>query len=218
MTRSAFASVALRVLAVIAAVLVVVTVRVVAESRNELARAARAEDRSDVDAAVVHYRRAARWDAPFNPFSSDALDALFRLGRDAERANDRARALEAYRGVRAAVLAARSLYIPHEAALHRANSRIADLMAAEPAPAIDAGKSHEQIRREHLALLEEPIRPSPIFGLVALLGFVTWASAAYLMFTRGVDEEDGFVLTEARLWGTMFIVGFGLFLLGLALA
>jgi len=35
---------------------------------------------------------------------------------------------------------------------------------------------------------------------------------------RAIDRDDRFVETELRTWGTVFVLGFGCFALGLALA
>lgn len=207
-----------RVLGVVLVVLVVVAVRVVVSSRAELRRAEELAARGDVAASVAHYRRAARWYVPFGPSSEAALDALERIGADAEGEGDTALALSAYRSIRAAAIGSRSFYVPHAARLHEADEHIARLMASLPPPPIEAGTTEEERREAHLALLEAPVGPSAGWSFVALFGLATWIAGAFLFATRAFGEDDRLAPREARRWGTLFVAGLCLFVLGLGLA
>ncbi len=207
-----------RVLAVAGVILAIAAVRVVDESQRELAEARAAERAADMETAILHYRRAASWYAPANPYPVDALDRLAAIGARAEDEGDVTRALSAFRAVRAAVKASRSFYTPNEDRLAQADARIAALIAAdEPAP-MDADDPPEQVRRAHLALLSRTTRPSAGWTVVLLVGFATWVGGAFAFSVRALDAEDHLVATAARTWGTAVVVGLGLFVLGLALA
>jgi hypothetical protein len=210
--------IAARAVGTFGVVLLLLAIRVVTASSAELQEAERLRERGDVDASIAHYRRAARWYAPGNPYAAEALDRLAVIAREAEQGGDRERALAAWRSVRGAILGARSFYVPHAERLAEADERIASLMAALPPPPIDAARSPEERRAAHLALLRETPRPSVVWGLLALVGLATWVAAAFAFLTRAIDEDDRLVARPARLWGTVWIVGFGLFVLGLALA
>lgn len=216
--RGRWIRIAVKIGAIAAVVVLVLLVRVVTSSQAELTQAGRMRAAGEVEAAVVHYRRAARWYAPGNPYSADALAGLGEIGREAEQAGDTELALSAWRAVRAAILSTRSFYTPHADRLEAANARIAALMASLPPPPIDAGKSTEELRREHLDLLTRSTRPHVGWTLVLLLGFVAWVGGTFAFVTRAVDDEDRLVAGKARRWGTVIIIGFGLFVLGLALA
>lgn len=192
--------------------------RVVISARAELAEADRLLASSDVDASILHYRRAARWYAPGSPYHVTALSRLAQLGAQAELRGETERALTAYRAMRSAIMAARSFYIPESARLHAANRKIAALMAQQPLPAVDAGKSRQQVRDEHLALLETNRDPKIWWTWVLLLGFFGWVAGAYIFTIRAIDEHDRLVPREALRWGAVIAVGFGLFVLGMALA
>jgi hypothetical protein len=207
-----------KVLTVLGVILAVLAVRVVTSSEAELSRADELRRRGETEQAILHYRRAASWYAPGNPFVLDALSSLESIGNEAEDAGDVERALLAYRSIRGAILTARSTYTPHEDRLARANARIAALMAAEDPPPIDAGKTQAVLEAEHLELLERTKRPNVLWSLVLVLGFAVWVSGAFAFATRAIDEEDRIVSGAARLWGTTIIVGFGLFFLGMAMA
>jgi hypothetical protein len=208
----------LKGLAIVAFVVFILVLRVVASARQELAEADASLAEGKVDSAVVHYRRAARWYAPASPYHVRALERLARLGHDAEVKGDIERALHAYRSLRGAIMATRSLYMPEPARLAAANRRIATLMAELPPPGMDAGKSKAQLRNEHLALLETIPGPNMFWTCVLLLGFACWVSAAFVFSLRAIDEHDRWVGVEARRWGALIVLGFGLFVLGMSLA
>ena len=91
-------------------------------------------------------------------------------------------------------------------------------MSQLPAPPIDADKSPDELRAEHLALLRDVPRPSPLFALLALLGFATWVSAAFLFAARAFDEHDRFVAGPARKFAALFALGALAFSIGLRFA
>jgi hypothetical protein len=208
----------LRAMLVVGVLFSAFTVRVVTSAAAELREADRYRSRGELEAAVVHYRRAARWYAPGSPFHVQALSHLGAIGAQAEQHGDAELALSAYRAIRAAIMSTRSFYVPEQARLRVADQRIASLMAAQPAPPMDAGKSREQLRREHLALLEADNSPSVLWTLVLLLGFATWVGGAFAFTMRAIDADDRFIPREALRWSALIVVGFGLFVLGMSLA
>jgi hypothetical protein len=217
-STGAFTRNALRVLLVLAVMLGAFTVRVVTSAKAELEVADRRRASGEMEAAIVHYRRAARWYAPFSPLHVHALHELASIAADAEYRGDVELALSGYRAIRSSILATRSLYVPEQARLNAANKRIAVLMSGLPAPPMDAGKSREQLEREHLVLLQANPDPKVGWTLVLLLGFVAWVSGAFLFTLRAIDEEDRFVRREALRWGSVIVLGFAAFVLGMALA
>lgn len=208
----------LRVLGVVLVILLGLAIRVVGASRAELAEARALDGHGDPALAVAHYRRAARWYAPFSPYCEEALARLAEIGSEAEAEGDSELALSAWRSIRAATLGSRSFYVPHRDRLHEANRHVAALMARLPPPPIDVRRSVEEREAAHLALLEAEVGPAPLPSLVALLGLATWIAAAFLFATRALGEDDQLVPREAKRWGGAFVVGLGLFAAGLWLA
>jgi tetratricopeptide (TPR) repeat protein len=208
----------LRILAAGALLFGTITARVVYSARSELTAARQAADQGDVDAAIAHYRRAARYYAPASPYHVTALEQLERLGAAAEKAGDEARALAAYRAIRGSILAARSFYVPEPERLAAADQHIARLMSEQPAPGVDAGKTRDQLYAEHLALLQASPDPSLFWSFVLLTGFAAFAGAAFAFSVRAIDERDQLIPAAAVRWGAVIVVGFGLFALGLSLA
>ncbi|MBN1656191.1 MAG: hypothetical protein JXA30_20650 [Deltaproteobacteria bacterium] len=208
----------LRVVSVAAVFLAALSARVVISSRSELLQAQQLRQKGDLPASVVHFRRAARWYVPGSPYHVQALSELAEIAHQAEQRQDPALALTSYRAIRSAIMSIRSFFTPELSRLNAANRRIAELVASAPAPPIDAGKSRETLREEHLALLEAQHGPDIFWTCVLLLGFVAWVGGAFVFSIRAIDEADSFVWTEARRWGTVIVIGFGLFILGMSLA
>ncbi len=208
----------IRVAVIALALLGVLAGRVLVSARAELDRAQGLAFEGDVEGAIVHYRRAARWYAPLSPYHREALDKLMAIGAGAERQGETERALSAYRAVRSAIMSARSFYTPEREKLDRADRRIAALMAALPAPAIDAGKSRARLEQEHLALLQGETGPDPFWTSLLLLGFVAWVGGAFAFTARAIDEEHRLVPSSALRWGLVIVSGFALFVLGMAMA
>lgn len=209
---------ALRALGVLGLLLAMVAIRVVTSSASELEEGDRFSGAGDLDAAIVHYRRAARWYAPGSPYVASALDRMREIALASEQEGDQARSLAAWRGIRSAIMSTRSFYVPHRERLGVANAHIAELMAAQEPPPIDSAKPREQIRVEHLELLEAMPGPSVGWTLVLLLGFAAWVGGAFAFAARALDEEDRLVRPAALRYGALIVVGFAMFVVGMALA
>ena len=208
-----WARTAARLIALAGVLVAVAAVRVVTASHAELVRGGRALDRGDRGAAIVSYRRAARWYAPGNPYATEALDHLVDVARAAERDEDRETALVAWRSARNAILASRSVAQPYPERLARAEAEIVRLTVAS---ANEAGREEARERAE--AAFERPLEPSMGWTLVLLLGWLTWTIAAFAFAQLAIDEEDRIRAAPARVLGTLVVVGFGLFVIGMALA
>ncbi|MBX7196110.1 MAG: hypothetical protein K1X94_28905 [Sandaracinaceae bacterium] len=187
-------------------------------SGEELERAELARTGGDLEAAIDHYRRAAVWDFPGNVRASRALEALLEIGEDAQRAGNATLALAAYRSVHGATMSARHLVVPHDDLRLAADEQIATLMAEGAVPPVDAHRAPDERASVYLAMLREDRDASTLFALMALLGFAGWVSGGAMLLQRGFDAEGELVGREVRRWGTVLVVGFGLFVLGLALA
>ena len=208
---------ALRWLGVVGLLVGVLVLRVVTSAAAELHAADKYRKAGQVDAALVHYRRAARWYAPGSPYHGQALASLGAIGKAAEKVGNVDLALDAYRAIRGAIMATRSFQVIERRRLLAADERIASLMAAQPRPPGDAGKSYAALRREHLLLLSADPGPKLGWTLVLLFGFVLWVSAVFGFSMRAIDDADRLIPRAARRWGALIVVGFGLFVLGMSL-
>jgi hypothetical protein len=201
----------------LSALVCVMAVRCVLESRAHVSRAERALARRDLTLAVSQYRLAARWAAPGNVYAQSALDQLERIAKAAELRADNALALSAYRGVHAAMHAARGIHVSDGERLSRVDARIAALMAREPPPALEAGQTVEQRERRYRELLRVK-GPSTLGVLLACAGFFTWVGAFGVLVLRGLDREGRIVLQIARPSFLFLVFGWVAFAVGLRIA
>ncbi|MBN8615622.1 MAG: hypothetical protein J0L92_33815 [Deltaproteobacteria bacterium] len=185
---------------------------------EELARADEAREGGDVESAIDHYRRAAVWYFPGNVRARAALEALMEIGEDARTRGDATLALAAYRSVHGATMSARHVVVPHDDLRARADEEIATLMAEGTVPPIDAHRTPDERRSVYLAMLREDRDVRTVWALLALFGFAAWVTGAAVFLGRGFDASGDVIAREARRWGTVFVVGLGLFVLGLVLA
>ncbi len=191
--------------------------RALLEARAEQAHAQAALARRDDAQAIVSYRRAARWNAPGNVYASESLAALAKLAASLEARGELDQALAAQRAIHAAIHASSGFVILERDRLAQADQRIAALMAQQPPPEIDAGRS-EQARRELYLSLLQGRSPNSFWVVFALLGCVTWIVAAAIFLLRGVDRRGRVVRRIARRSGLMLLIGWIAFALGLRLA
>ena len=202
-----------RILALVGVVFAVIAVRAVVSSRSELQRGDLLRESGDLDAAMLAYRRAARWYAPANPYVPQALDRLELMANEAASAGDGERALLAWRAVRGSILSTRSFYTPHRTRLERAEQAIIEASAQAAAP-----RRRAQTRQRLAAAMDAPNGPLLPWSLLLLFGWITWTGGAFVFAQRAIDEEDRVRPQAARLWGTVILVGFGLFVIGMTLA
>lgn len=207
-----------RAMAISGAVFLLLVVRVVTSSREELAFATACRSRGDLDGAVVHYRRAAAYYAPANPFSDSALRSMMRIAREAEAGGHIEFALGTWRSVRAAIMQARSFYIPYSDRLQHADQRIAIITARiesqSSAHAADRNLTPDAVLRE----FRRDEDPNVLGSVFVLVGFLTWVASGFLFSVYAIDDESRIVPGVARKIATAFLVGFCVFLLGLIIA
>ena len=216
------------VLVVTLAVLSAITGRVVCSSRSEwlaghgaerraLGQADAAARSAGLDEAVIHYRRAARWYAPGSGYVTRSLDALARIGTAAEQQGDLARALDAHRAIRSAILGARSVYTPHADRLAQANGRIARLSAAVQGEKQSA-EARAKLEAWHLTALRQDTAPAVGWSVLAVLAFLGWVSAAFVFIYRAITPDDRLLVRPALIWGGVILVCLLLWVLGLSQA
>lgn len=218
MTRERFTATAARAALALGLVIAGLALRAWVSCSEELALADEARDAGSLESAIDHYRRAAVWYFPGNVRAREALEALFELGHEAQERGDATLALSAYRSVHGAAMSARHVLVPGDDLRARADEEIATLMADGTVPPIDANRSRDERRRLYLDMLRTDRDVRLAWTFVALAGFAGWVGSAAMFLARALDETGAMIAREARRWGTGFVLGLGLFVLGLALA
>jgi len=192
--------------------------RVAFESRAELHEGRAHLAAGHIDAGLRHLRRAAHLYLPGSPYVREAYDALESAAQIAEAHGQHDKALAAWRAVRASCLATRWLIVPHSDRLHRANRRIAHLMALLPPAPIDRDIPLAQREERHLALLQQDDAPAPAWVVVMGFGLVLWVGAVLRAVRHGWDDDDAPRWQELRVAGILTVAGMALFFLALARA
>lgn len=207
-------------IALVALVLLLVG-RGLLEGRAAVRRAQELDAHGDVDGAIAHAMRAAKWYVPLSSHPREAYDLLRTIARRAEANGDADTALIAWQAIRAGVRATRSVYVPYEDRLAEADKEIAILLSSKPPPGIDRDKTREQIFEEHRALLARDDAPKP-FAVVALYGgLAIWALGIYrlsMLFDGDRARRARPALATLAVPIALAIVGIAVFLVSLSRA
>jgi hypothetical protein len=187
---------AIVILAVVLGVLAALAIRVVVEGRNAMADGAAANDRGRPAEAIRAYETAARWYLPLAPH----VDEAYRELRALAASTDPAVSLAAWRSIRAAARATRSLWTPHAEDLAAADAAIASSSVQVPqAATTDPAWHRERLARDPRA---------SVGGLaLAALGILLWAFGAIALVRRGLDGSGGLVRRPALASGIVILLG-----------
>lgn len=193
---------ALVIIAIVGAVLAALAVRVVASGRTAIADGDAAIAAKRPAEAIASWEAAARWYLPLAPHVDEAYARLTLLAK-----SDPRHALVAWRAVRRAALATRSLWTPHAQDLAAANAAIARLSAAHPDGAPAAGANVTDRTAFFAERLAEDPRPSPGATALAIVGILSWLAGIGVIVRRGVDAAGHLVRRPAVVGAALSVVG-----------
>lgn len=188
------------IVAIVVAGVAAVSVRVVLEGRSALADgdAALADHRpSD---AIAAWESAARWYLPFAPHVDEAYDRL----RDYAKARS---SVAAWRAMRRAALATRTLWQPHAGDLADANAAIANATTVDPERAPGGIAEPEAYAAWQRTLLAHDGRPSTGATLLAILGIVAWLVGMGMLLNRADRKRFRVPAAIAALGAVAWVVG-----------
>lgn len=173
---------ALLIGAIALAVVGVIGLRAVLSGRRALADGDDWMLRGKPAEAIRSYEAAARWYVPLAPHVDAAYAKLHALTGTAD-------ALLAWRAIRSAARATRSLWQPHAADLAEADAQIAKLEAGATPEAWFAGR-----------LAEDP-RPSIAMAALAGLGILLWLlGTAVVVFRRWSVPAGATIIVGVAVW------------------
>ena len=214
-------------MAVVVAALAALAIRVVVEGRAALAfgDAASKECYRTWDARPAHpppfdprpcfaaidaYETAARWYLPLAPHVDDAYARLVELAK-----SDPKHALAAWRAVRSAALATRSVWTPHADDLAEANAMIVKLSAEHPEGAGAAGQNVAEKTAFYATRYAADPRPQTAMALLAIAGILSWLAGIGIVVRRGIDAGGALVRRPAALGAALTVVGIVAWAVGL---
>jgi hypothetical protein len=196
--------------------------------------------------AIDAYETAARWYLPLAPHVGAAYTGMRIIAARTDPATaqpgfaDPAVALAAWRGIRSAARATRSLWTPHAEDLAVADAAIARLSARDPSaenlgekagagagsatgsaaalPSTTGATPDDEAGREawHKARLATDVRPSIGAAALAGLGVLLWLVGMVVLVRRGVDRAGVWVRRQAIGAGGVIVLGLVLWFVGLA--
>ena len=191
------------VLAISVVALGAMTLRAVREGRSELEASEASFDRGDLQATVLHARRAATAYAPGAPHTERALARLRAVAVGAEAASDIAAARLAWGAIRSAALETRHVTVPYAAELAEANERLERLALRQAGdPEAEGGAT----RRIRAALAEVP-GPSPWASGLLASGFALSLAGLGVIAVRGVTRAGRLVRGPFSTGAVLFVAG-----------
>jgi len=205
---------AIIILAVVGGVLGALAIRVVMAGREALAAGDDWMQRGRSVEAIRSYETAARWYLPLAPHVDEAYAKLRTIAEQtrADAKTDAAVRLAAWRAIRSAARATRSLWTPHADDLAAADTAIATLSAAIEPSSLPGEATPESWHSERLAREQRPRA-----GTAALAGFgiLLWIGGAIALVRRGIDPTGALVRRAAIPAGIAILLGVGLWFAGL---
>lgn len=202
------------IVALVLAGLGALAIRVVIEGRGALEDGDDWMSRGRPAEAIAAFETSARWHLPLAPHVDEAYGRLRALGGS----EDPAVALAAWRGIRSAARATRTLWQPHGDDLAAADAAIARLLARTPGAApIDPAAPTSTADREawHRARLSRDGRASLGGAVLAAFGIVVWLAGAGMLVSRGLARGGSLVRRPALVAGATFVVGLVCWFVGL---
>jgi hypothetical protein len=201
---------ALVVIGIVVAGLGVLALRVVLEGRAALADGDAAHAAKRTHDAIAAWESAARWYLPAAPHVDDAYARLTTLAK-----SDPQHALAAWRAVRRAALATRSLWTPHADDLATANAEIVRLSAAHPEAAPAAGQNATERTAYYAARYGADGRPSAGAVALAILGILSWLAGIAVVVRRGFMAGGALARRPALVGAGLTAAGLAAWALGL---
>ncbi|CAN5348759.1 hypothetical protein BH11MYX1_BH11MYX1_56090 [soil metagenome] len=203
----------LAIAAIAAAVIGIIAVRAVRAGRRAIAVGDAFAEHHDTREAVRSYEAAARWYVPLAPHVEAAYRKLHALTGSPD-------ALAAWRAIRSAARATRSLWQPHVEELAEADVAIAKAEARDPeagiGPVFGSQRPSVEAREPWLdSRLRADSRPElwaailASFGILAGLGGVGW------LVWRGLDANGRVIRRPALAAGAVIAMGLACWLVGL---
>ncbi len=209
------------VAALLAFCTLVVVARVGASGMGEYRRAEQFRETGALHEAAVHYGRAIHLYLPLSTLPHKAAERLLERARAAQAAGDMEEARFCYEELRSGFLAVRSFYQPGKSTIAHAETELAAIMLADqrgnwPDRSLPVSEREALIR----AALETREDPKLLWVLVMALGYLLWLGGAATAIWKGLPMhgDQGVLWQPIRRFGGASLVGYLLWLLGVALA
>ena len=208
-----------RILCILGLLIVALLGKVLYHSWQDYRRGEDAYAQQRYQDAVMHYERAIKWYAPFNPMVQRAIDRLWSMASEAEQRGDRLLALEASRSLRASLYAIQSLYLPYQPWIPKTEAMIARLMAETMPAESSPGADHLARQTAQFTQMLRQHRTSSTAGMVLTeVGFLCWIGATMGFIWRAFAPPGQSFGRQGAAWGGAIVGFFLLWIVGMLLA
>lgn len=177
-------------------------VRAWLDGRAQLREADAMAEAGDLDGEIRHLGRAARWRVPLAEHDELARARLREIAERETEAGHVGVALVAWRELRSAIVATRTIDVDDHELLAAANTEIVSLMVLE---AREAGSTADSARWA-AELDDDPVGRSRARSLSAAACFAAWLVACIGFFMRGIDGKGRLEPRLALRWGAAVLM------------
>jgi hypothetical protein len=157
--------------------------------------------------AITFFDRSLRWYTPFSPYATQSAKHLWELALHAEENGDARLALIALRTLRRGLYATRSFYSPREQIIRQCDGKILSLMT----------KQGQLTDQKSVPGRKRYSEPGVLWSCILEIGLMGWIGSVigFLFFglTRGSSTYR--VSKSGAVWGFLFTISYGLWILGM---
>lgn len=175
-----------------------------------------AYQQSNLNQAIIHYERAIKWYTPVSHSVRHAVERLWEIGNKAEKRNESALALEAYRSLRGSLYAIEGFNRPYQKWIVKAEGKIASLMAtmASTSPQLEP-QAVEEKRGRFATLLRRKETLDKGGVLLTEIGFLGWIGTTIGFIWYAFGDNGQWVLRRCLLWGCGIAIFFTGWIIGM---
>jgi len=205
----------LRVLSLVGMFVAMLYAKTAYNARQDFALGEEAYTHGQYKNAITHYERAIKWYTPFSKTVRLAVERLWQLGIEAETREDWHLALEAYQSLRASLYAVQSFYVPYQSWIPKSEARLAPLLAKTKTGTEQQEDKRAQDTARFAMQLQRHVGPHLGWSILVEIGFLGWIGATVCLIWYVVDEQGNFARRQGLLWGSLLVIFFALWLIGM---
>jgi len=196
--------------------LVLVYAKVVINARNECQEGDKFYRAKDYTQAILHFNRAIHWYSPRSKSVTNSIQALWKIGTQAEDQGNSDLALDAFQSITSSLYSARSFYTPRQEWIAKCEDRIATIRAKqEEARSPNKGIPFETRKEGILKILRMKTEPNVFWSIIVEVGFLGWIGCAIGFILRVFIGEKGFNSKRAVFWGVLILFFYTLWIVAM---
>ena len=196
--------------------LFIVFLKVNFHARNECQKGQYALQKKHFKQAITHFNRAIHWYSPGSKAVKNSIQALWKIGTQAEKRGNYDLALQAFRELRSSLYSARSFYTPHSEWIKRCDEQIATIIARKKGTGSPDKKiSFQKRKQEVLRILKLKTGADVFWSLLCEVGFLGWIGFSIIFIFRTFTKPRGFNARQAILWGIFTIFFYALWIVSM---